>query len=289
MYKYAGVVVLYNPDIDVEANINTYINEIDKLYIIDNSEHEQKAIIQNIINNEKSIYVNLDGNKGLGYALNVGCRMAVEDGFNYVLTMDQDSKFENNGVKTIVDFIEKSHEHYSIVCPNVKSVYSEYETNQEKVAYTLIGENLNEIRNWVMTSGSMMFLEDYMGVNGFDDEMFIAHLDIDLGIKLYLNNKKIIMLGNSVIIQRFGNSIPKKILWKTVHPSFAAPVRTYYLFRNQKYLERKYGKGMKKIINVHLYKFIIKIMIFEDRKIEKMKMAIRGIIDAKKKKMGAYS
>ena len=38
LMKFAGVVVLYNPDkMDVLNNINTYINHLDKLYLIDNS------------------------------------------------------------------------------------------------------------------------------------------------------------------------------------------------------------------------------------------------------------
>lgn len=85
-----------------------------------------------------------------------------------------------------------------------------------------------------------------------------------------------------------GNSKPKKILWKTVHPSYANPVRTYYLFRNQKYLENKYGKDAKKYIGVSLWKFFIKITLFEDRKREKYKMMMRGIRDSKKQVMGKY-
>ena len=40
--KLAGVVVLYNPDDNYIDNINSYINDIDLLYIIDNSEKRIK-------------------------------------------------------------------------------------------------------------------------------------------------------------------------------------------------------------------------------------------------------
>lgn len=33
----AGVVVLYNPGSDIVSNIKTYIDNVDKLYLIDNS------------------------------------------------------------------------------------------------------------------------------------------------------------------------------------------------------------------------------------------------------------
>ena len=289
MSKYAGVVVLYNPDIDIYNNINSYIDDLDIIYIIDNSEITDESIVGKIKGINKCVYINLMGNKGLAYALNVGCEMAREGGNKYVLTMDQDSIFAEGSVKKIIEFIENTNEHYAIVCPNVKSVYYDDNSSQKKIAYTLLSEDRNELKKWVMTSGSMMCLEDYDSVNGFDNQMFIAHIDIDLCIKFNLKNKKIIMLGNSIIYQRFGNSVPKRILWKKVHPSFASLVRTYYLFRNQKYLEIKYGNKTKKFINVHLYKFIIKIVLFEKQKFKKIKMALIGFNDGKNGKMGMYT
>lgn len=133
-----------------------------------------------------------------------------------------------------------------------------------------------------------MHLNSFIEIGGFDEKMFIAHLDIDLGIKIHEINKSIIVIHDSILNQHFGNSKPKKILWKTVHPSYANPVRTYYLFRNQKYLENKYGKDAKKYIGVSLWKFFIKITLFEDRKREKYKMMMRGIRDSKKQVMGKY-
>lgn len=37
MKKYCGVVVLFNPDDDVRINIDSYLESVSKLYIIDNS------------------------------------------------------------------------------------------------------------------------------------------------------------------------------------------------------------------------------------------------------------
>lgn len=288
--RYCGVVVLYNPDDDVWRNINTYINDIEKLYVIDNSEKYNNELINKIENSKKMDYIKLGGNKGLAYGLNVGCEKALRDGFDYVLTMDQDSRFSVGSVKLMIDYIENSKKHYAIVCPNVKSIYYDDESGKEKIAYTILNEHDdNREVNWVMTSGSMMCLKDYYKIGGFDNDMFIAHVDIDLCIKLSINGNKIIQLRDAIIYQRFGNSIPKKILWKTVHPSFADPVRTYYLFRNQKYLELKYSKKIKKFIGVYLYKFVIKILLFEPQKILKLRMAFRGIKDAKNGKMGPFT
>lgn len=67
---------------------------------------------------------------------------------------------------------------------------------------------------WTMTSGSLTSLKAYTDVGGFDDDLFIAHIDIDFCIRLKQDNWKILMVGPAVIKQRFGNSKPVRILWK---------------------------------------------------------------------------
>ena len=232
--RYCGVVVWYNPDIEVINNISTYITDLDKLYIIDNSCERNMELVDKIIDNDKIEYISLGGNRGLAYALNKGCNKAIDEGFDYILTMDQDSYFELNSVKLMKEFIKKSNKHYAIIAPNVKSVYIDELENKKKIAYTVLTEGKNKELIWVMTSGSMMCIKDFVEAGKFDEKLFIAHIDIDLGIALNNLGKKIIMLSDVIIYQTFGNSKPKKILWKVVHPSFANPVRTYYLFRNSR-------------------------------------------------------
>ena len=41
--KFAGVVVAFNPSDIVVDNIKTYINNIDKLYVVDNSENTDNS------------------------------------------------------------------------------------------------------------------------------------------------------------------------------------------------------------------------------------------------------
>ena len=47
--KICGVVVLYNPDDDINNKIKSYINIIDKLFVVDNSNQDNSNILKNII------------------------------------------------------------------------------------------------------------------------------------------------------------------------------------------------------------------------------------------------
>lgn len=289
--RICAVVVFFEPTKACIQNINSYINDVEKVIIIDNSSKDNNNLFIGKSTRllEKIEYEALFENRGLATALNIGCKKAYDYGFDYVLTMDQDSYFDVGSLDKMINFAKKDKvKQYSIISPNVRSLFFDETAGVEKEAYIQYDRFKNTKRNWTMTSGSLMNLYDFIKVNGFDDSMFIAHLDIDLGIKINKINKKIIVIGNSIINQHFGNSRPRRILWKKVHPSFANPVRTYYLFRNQKYLEIKYGEEIKKFINVNLFKFIIKITLFEDKKLAKYKMMYQGIKDAKNGEMGAY-
>ena len=279
--KICGVVILYHPDESVATNVQSYINEIEKLIVIDNSNSQNL----NFKDDEKIVYRWMGKNIGLAAALNYGCNLALKRGFDYVLTMDQDSFFDRGALQKLKEHIGDA----SIVAPNVRSLYWDNKDNCEKQAFIQYPMNQMTDRNWVMTSGCIMNLSDYKEVGGFDDKLFVGHIDIDIGIKMKENNKRIVVVGDSIINQHFGNSQPRKILWKTVHPSFASPVREYYIFRNQIYLEKKYGKQAKKIIGVSLWKFVVKAMLFEDKKLNRLKMMIEGIRDGKNSVMGAYS
>ena len=282
--RYAACVILYKPDMSVYFNIKSYIKDVEQLYVINNDKFENIILKDKLLTLVNVKYINLMDSKGLAYALNIGCKLAIKDGYDYILTMDQDSIFKENSVKTLINFIEESSEEYGIVGSNAYALYKNDKTQKESVSYIEL-TNGNKICDWVMTSGSMMNLIAYKKTNGFDDSMFIAHLDIEMGIQLHINGYKIIKLKDAVLYQHFGNSKPVKFLWKTVHPSFDSPERMYYLFRNQKYVKMKYPKN-RKMIGVSLWKYLIKVLCYEDEKIEKMKMACRGYIDAKKKKMG---
>lgn len=68
--KLAGVVVLYNPDQKVLDNISSYIDELDVLYLVDNSNADNSKFFLN----DKFEYIPLLKNTGIAHALNVGAK-----------------------------------------------------------------------------------------------------------------------------------------------------------------------------------------------------------------------
>lgn len=125
--EYAGTIVLYDPNkAEVLENIDSYIDEIDKLYIIDNSLNDNSSLF---VNYDKKIeYVWNRDNLGIAKALNIAAGKAIKDGFSWLLTMDQDSKFEKGTLRILEDYINDNFNNNSkiaIVSPFHDTVLSD--------------------------------------------------------------------------------------------------------------------------------------------------------------------
>ena len=111
MFKTDGVVVLFKPNIDkLNRNISTYLDGLNKLFIIDNTPN---ADLSKTFKDKRIKYIPLKDNKGIAYALNIGAKESINDGADWILTMDQDSSFIGDGFYELKNFVEKfSHKDY---------------------------------------------------------------------------------------------------------------------------------------------------------------------------------
>lgn len=84
-----------------------------------------------------------------------------------------------------------------------------------------------------MTSGSLMHLNSFIEIGGFDEKMFIAHLDIDLGIKIHEINKSIIVIHDSILNNILVIQNLKKYYGKLFIHLMLILLEHTYLFRNK--------------------------------------------------------
>lgn len=80
--KIAGIVTLYNPTDDDIKNISTYIDDIDKLYIVDNTEGSDNK--KRLPRNKKIEYIFKNENLGVATAMNMGAEKALKDGYKWL-------------------------------------------------------------------------------------------------------------------------------------------------------------------------------------------------------------
>ena len=187
MSKIASVVVLYNPDANVYNNINSYIRQVDRLYIVDNSELDNSFLITKIHCPEKTEYIWNKTNIGIAAALNIGAKLALEKKFDYLLTMDQDSEASPFLVSNLLECFSQDSQ-IAVVSPILqhrigRKIKDKKTKSCEEVLST-----------W--TSGNLVDLSKFQKIGGYREDFFIDYVDHDfclrlnkMGFKVYVCNK----------------------------------------------------------------------------------------------------
>ena len=283
--KYDGVVVLFKPDNNLNKNIDSYLPYLDKLFVVDNTPNVDLS--DKFKKNKKIKYIPLNDNKGIAYALNVGAKEAIKDGADFLLTMDQDSRFKDDSLKKMEDFIEKfkkdnfvgnligaDYKHLGIVSPFHLTVRTESETR--------VGV---EFPLEVMTSGNLVNLEAYKKVNGFKDWLFIDCVDFDFCLNLRRHKYQIVQLNYCTLNHDLGDTIKINFLGKTMYADNHSAFRRYYITRNRHYLYDMYHKDFPTYCDIEIgrtKKELFKIWFFEKDKIKKTKAIYMGYRDYKR-------
>ena len=269
--KIASVVVLYNPSQENINNISLYKKEVDRIYIVDNTDDN----IKRINNTQKLKYIKLGENKGIAYALNIGAKKAIEDGYEWLLTMDQDSKMTEDIIVKMKDFlISTKEENVGLISP-----YQDIDSKEDSISEDI--EDMIE----VMTSGNIINLDAYKKIGGFKDWLFIDCVDTDYCMNLHKHGYKVLRLNRIVMKHELGNLVVHKLFNKEYPCYNHNPIRRYYIVRNNLYInslyKNLYPEYCKRLLRIQKGQ-VKRIIVFEKNKFQKLRMMYKGYRDYKK-------
>jgi rhamnosyltransferase len=262
--KLAGMVTLYNPTDEDINNMNSYIDDVDVLYVIDNTEGKDNK--DRLPDNKKIKYIFKNENVGVATALNEAAKMAIKDGYKYLLTNDQDTFFRKDVIKGMKNDIE-SHDmsDIGIVTPwhNTKLL-----NEKPKVKY--------DDPHDVMTSGNILNLDIWKKIGGFKDWLFIDGIDIEYCINLHKQGYHILRNNSLIIDHNLGDLFYKKLPGRLYLCTNHAAIRRYYIMRNYHYIFDMYKDDKDEL--GYLYSLIaqrhniIGVLLFEKKdKFKKIK------------------
>ena len=252
----AGIVILFNPEDDIIRNIMSYVYCLDKLYIVDNSEIETQ--IENKINGlnlgDKIEYFSLKVNKGLSYALNLGVQKAIDEGFDWLLTMDQDSLFENNVVEIYKKYIN-SHD-----CTRIAVLAPQYDTERSEIVRN---NNVEEVY-WTMQSANFINLKVLESIGEFEEKYFIDCIDYEFCLRAHKQNFIILRCNEAIL--KHSPAINKKVyIWgKELNYGYTSPLRIYYQVRNAFDMWKKYRE--LKALGIIFVKLGKVIFLFDNKR-----------------------
>jgi len=278
--KIAACVILYNPTITDVTNMFTYTDNVGKLYIMDNSEKDShENLLHNIHNYE---YFYKAENFGIAHQLNNACKKAIEDGFDLLLTMDQDSFFSDTNLKNYIDQVSKFE-----TIDSVATFGLEYNSNDLDLVKKYI-----EVDH-VITSGCIVNLKLFEKIGGFDDNLFIDYVDTEYCYNALSKGYTNIRFTNVLLNHSLGEIKKRKALssfyLKSKRRTIHSNIRIYYMWRNLLYMEKKYGKLFPKYIQTlkkRQKKYIFRCINYSDNAWEAIKMYLKATKDFKNNKMG---
>lgn len=275
--KLAGLVVLYNPDNSIEQNISSYIDQVGRLYVFDNSDIRSEIADKLQLNNKVTI-IHSGHNEGIAKALNAGALKAIDDGYNFLLTMDQDSFVTAGMIDNLLTAINEFN-NAGIISPVHTNKFNTPPTSPERYQEILVTK----------TSGNILNLEVYKSVGPFNEDFFIDYVDIEYCMRIIQAGYKVVQVNDAILIHNEANLTEKKFLFKIVYPYNHHPVRFYYKTRNRCYLKDKFKHIFPEYFGVESDLFVnnlIKVFLYEKQKLLKLKMSWLGYKDYKKGKTG---
>lgn len=265
MPKICAGIVTYNPNIELLGeNINSIIDQVEVIYLVDNGSNNINEIKRRF--NKSTIFIiENDSNLGIAAALNQLCGKGIDEGYDWILTLDQDSVSPNDLVKSLISYEDDK---VAIIAPNI--VYKNNENYSDNVS-----SGTKEVE-WVITSASLTNLKIWKVLGGFDEKLFIDGVDRDYGMRAARAGYKVLKCFDVKLLHELGNLNCKRRFGRTIYVTNHSPFRKYYMARNAIYLDKKHGTSIAIKYNV---KNIIETMLYEDNKTEKLCSIFKGIKD----------
>jgi rhamnosyltransferase len=280
----AAVVVLYNTKSEDLARLQKLESMFKKIYAINNSPNSTtvKDFFDTSQFNSLEL-VNCSSNLGIAAALNIGCKKAIQDDFDWVVTLDQDSDFEENILDQMIQETKKEElASIGLIAPLIK--------NHETLLPHKPDQKI-EYKDYCITSGNLVNLNNWSKVGGYNEDYFIYHVDNDFCLKLKQNNLKIIQVNSAIMYHEIGERGTIKLLGKIVIWDKHSPIANYYITRNTIYFlvdlykNREYSNFFK-MIKYHLIKENLKTIFFQGDRFVQFKYIIMGYWDAVRFKKG---
>jgi rhamnosyltransferase len=279
----ASVVILYKPAQDIIDNILSYSSFVQTIYVIDNTEVQDKLITGQINQLSHCVILHDAENRGIAERLNQAARLAKNAGFSWLLTMDQDSSFPAEAIKAYINCIDSYSSKESVA---VFGVQFDLSVLQSRNCHA-------EETSRLITSGSVVNLDLFSVTGGFHEPLFIDEVDTEYCYRSILSGYRIICFRNIFLQHQLGILSEHRSLkdFKTSRRSLHSPLRLYYMTRNFLYIHSKYRDHFYKDITTGKKILINNIknnVLYNRHRLSVIIFVFRGILDFKRSRMGKY-
>jgi len=288
-----AVIITFNPDSDLPSRIDKLLEQVSRVAIIDNGSSSASLAPIDRYQGESRLTVHRNGeNLGIAAALNQGIEQLAEEGFQWVLTLDQDSSVTPGFVSELCGQLvsDPAPDKVAIVGANRRDPVAPELVHRwlrpkrnppffEKVPWQKLG---TEGATIAITSGSLTNVAIFNELGGFRAEMFIDMVDMEYCLRARRHGYRTIIAGKAELLHRVGETKTVSILGLSISPTHHVPVRRYYLFRNSMAVMKSHGWAIPHWLVYHLIAMVhivVGILLVEPRKLAQLRACLLGAWD----------
>lgn len=292
--RVCAVMVTHCTGESLEQLAPALLAQVDRLTIVDNcSDVATRGIAARLAAaHPDRLEVILRETNNLAAAQNDGIRRALEDGYGWVLLMDDDSLPAPNMVAALRSAWAQapSPQTIGILAPCLTDRHSGRQPRYPQAAGRLgvrrVGFGEGPILDGllgVIASGSLIATEVFRAVGLMDEALCIDYVDKDFCLRAVRGGYRIIAVKDAVLNHRLGECRDHRLLGLRVTTTNHSPERCYYIFRNRMRSWAKHGRAVPAFVLYDLLAVgydLLRIVGFEDQKGRKLRAIWRGLRDA---------
>jgi rhamnosyltransferase len=285
---FCAVVITYHPTENIFENLQAIVAVCGQVLVIDNG--SVRTLTDRIARVTGVVLMALGKNAGVATGLNKGGIWALERGFSWMIVFDQDSQ-PAAGFATALWAAHERNPQAAVIGPRI------IEANEEERAYRWVRRNprwpgifqrvtcdkgdLSEV-TMVISSGSLIELETWTRLGGFDEGLFIDYVDTDYCLKVIRSGRRVAVAADASLRHHLGKRSTGRVLGKDLRPMHHASLRHYYMARNRVHLWHRHALAFPHwaLFDLSFAAYnTLRVLAFEANKVIKLKALVLGIWD----------
>ncbi len=294
-----ALIITFNPNLDFFQYLPVFFKEFSQVLIIDNS---SKEVVRTLLTEKRTesleVILNQE-NLGVATALNQGLLWAIDHGFDYVVTFDQDSYPQAGIVQHLENVLtEGDPNELAVVASVIKDPQLQKQARFLRARNKWLFEwgfcKTKKLENisFAITAGSLYSLKAYQKIGPFQDGFFIDYVDQEYCLRANQHGYKIVAACDAHLNHRLGEREKRKLAGRMHYPTFHAPLRWYYISRNRIFMLRKYAFRFPHwfFYDIVARAYIFwRMLLFEDQRVKKLIAIFFGTRDGILGHMGKAS
>jgi rhamnosyltransferase len=277
-----AIVVTFNPQATLIENIVALASQVGDVVVVDNgSSGKTDHFLRELETRLSCKVIRNRQNLGIAVALNLGVKYAVEAGFDWVCTFDQDSCVCSGFISTMLQAYQQAQNPQNVAL--LAPLYVDRESGG-KVQLKRAGDG--EILT-AMTSGSLIPLCVICRLGFFDESLYIDAVDIEFCLRARREGM-VILQSTAVLLHSLGRTKYYRFLGLRFGVTNHSVGRRYYMTRNRLRLLFLYRADWPWSWreSMTMLSDAAKIVLAEEDKWKKFRAMASGVVDALSGRVG---